>query len=141
MSNGLASVPAVDSYRHRRELPPPTEPAISHPATRRAVRLRLWSAATLAVLAVALIAGAVLVVQHRHNRERQLAQIGVVVPGRVTSQPFYTTKDGGYWGDEVQWTFDRQSYDDATTLTNGQLSALPPVGAVVPVVVDRHDPS
>jgi hypothetical protein len=46
-----------------------------------------------------------------------------------------------YWGDDVQWSFAGQQYDDATTLTSPDRRDLPSVGMTVTVLVDRHDPS
>lgn len=67
--------------------------------------------------------------------------MGVVVPGRVVAQPFYVTRNGDYWGDDVRWSFAGTNYDDSTSLTNAQQNNLPPVGETVIVRVDRNDPS
>jgi hypothetical protein len=129
------------SYRERRELPPPSQPAIVHPATAAAIRLRLLFAVVLLIAALGLAAGAVAVAGHRSARKQELLRTGVAVPGRVVAQPLYSDPRVSYWGDDVQWSFAGQQYDDATTLTSPDRRDLPSVGMTVTVLVDRHDPS
>jgi hypothetical protein len=129
------------SYRQRRELPPPTQPAIAHPPTGAAIRLRLIFTGVLVVAVLGLTAGAIAVARHRSGREQDLLRTGVAVAGRVVAQPFTVTRYGGYWGDDVQWSFAGQQYDDSTTLTSSKLSDLPSIGEAVTVLVDRQDPS
>jgi hypothetical protein len=67
-------------------------------------------AVVLVVAAFGLTAGAVAVAQHRSAREQDLLRTGVAVAGRVVAQPFYTTRSGSYWGDDVRWSFAGQPY-------------------------------
>ena len=129
------------TYRQRRALPPSSQPAIAHPATAAAIRLRLVFSAVLVLAALGLAAGAFAVARHRSARKQELLRTGLAVSGRVVAQPFDAIGSGSYWADDVQWSFAGQRYDDSTTLTSSHRSDLPSMGATVTVLVDRHDPS
>ena len=131
--------PDTADRRRRWQLPPATEPAISHAATRAAIRRRFVFIAVLVPLALVLCAGAVPVIRERSASERELLQTGVVVSGRVIAQG-YRAK-GTRWTDWVEWTHDGRRYVDRETLKNDDREELPPIGAEVPVIFEPTDPS
>ena len=91
-------------------------------------------------LALGLIGAAVAVIEHRSARRQELLRTGVAVTGRVINRE--STRRGEYWVAEVEWSFAGQRYFDRETLaTRGEFDDIPPVGATVPVVFDRADPS
>lgn len=103
--------------------------------------MRLIGAAVLLCAAIGLAVGAVLVIGYRGRRENAVRRDGVGVVGRVVGQTSTALKSGEVWYDDVQWTVSGRFYDDDDTLRAGRRDRLLPVGASVPVLADRDDPS